>query len=100
MPSLRVALRRVSLLNVVNVRELVPGGLEQVVPEEETPERCLHPSTHLHQVLQDVLAGCLLGLHVNCSHSYKQVSGVGQGGGGGREAVRSCRITQSTRMLV
>ena len=53
-----------------DIWEVVACALEEVVAEEESPERMLHPSAHLHQVSQDVLAGALVGLDVHHPHSH------------------------------
>ena len=52
----------------------VARALQQVIPEEETPERVLNPTAHLHQVLHDVLAGMLAGLDVHNAHCDQEVS--------------------------
>lgn len=66
------------LLSVVG--QDVAGALQQVVSEEEATQRVLHASTHLHQVLQDVLTGLREGAHVHHPHGDQQVAVEREGG--------------------
>ena len=70
---------------------MVSRGLQQVVPQEESPEGVLHPSAHLHHVLEDVTARAFLCLDVHHAHRHQEVAAGrrgGGGGGGGRERGR------------
>ena len=57
-----------------DVGKNVLSALQQVVAEEETAQRVLHSPTHLHQVLQDVLARQLARLDVDHAHRDQQVA--------------------------
>lgn len=61
------------LLSVVG--QDVACALQQVVPQEQTSQRMLNTTTHLHQILQNVLAGLREGAHVHHTHRYQQVPG-------------------------
>lgn len=57
----------------LHIRQNVLGALQEVVTQEEATQRMLHPPTHLHQVLQDVLARQLVGFDVHCAHCDQQI---------------------------
>lgn len=56
------------------IRQNVAGALQQVVSEEEPPERVLNAPAHLNQVLQNVLTGLGEGAHVHHPHGDQQIS--------------------------
>ena len=63
-----------------SIISFIPGALQQVVPEKESPKRMLDPATHLHQVSEDVPARVLVGLDVDQADSDEEVPvGTGQG---------------------
>lgn len=51
----------------------VACALQQVVPQEQTSQRMLHTTTHLHQVLQNVLARLRERAHIDHAHRYQQI---------------------------
>lgn len=55
------------------VRQDVACALQQVVPQEQTSQRMLNATTHLHQILQNVLARLRERAHIHHSHRYQQV---------------------------
>lgn len=57
------------------IRQYVAGALQQVVSEKEPPKWVLDATTHLHQVLQDVLTRLREGANVNHTHCDQQISG-------------------------
>jgi len=56
--------------------EVVSSALEEVVSEEESSQRVLHSTTHLHHILQNVSARSLIRLDVHYPHSNQEVAGV------------------------
>ena len=50
---------------------MVPGALEEVVTEEESSERMLDSTTHLHQILEDVFLDAFLCLDVHQPHCHQ-----------------------------
>ena len=50
------------------IRQDIAGALQQVVSEEQTSEWMLDTTTHLHQVLQDVLTRLGEGADVHHTH--------------------------------
>ena len=51
----------------------ITSALQQVVPQEKTPERMLYTSTHLHKVTQNIPTWLLTGLNVDHPYSNQQV---------------------------
>lgn len=60
------------------IRQDVAGALQQVVSEEEPPERVLNASAHLHQVLQNVLTGLWEGANVHHAYGDQQIPAGGR----------------------
>lgn len=60
------------LLSVI--RQDVAGALQQIVSEEEPSEWVLNTSTHLNQVLQNVLTRLGEGADVHHTHGDEQIS--------------------------
>ena len=58
-----------SLDNGQGVGEDVSGALEQVVSQEQTPQRMLDTAAHFDQVPEDVTTGVLMGLERLFSNS-------------------------------
>lgn len=56
------------------IREDVASALQQVVSEEEPPEWVLNTSTHLNQVLQNVLTRLGEGANIHHTHGDEQIS--------------------------
>lgn len=54
--------------------QYVAGALQQVVSEEKPPERVLDTTTHLNQVLQNILSGLGEGANINHTHRDQQIS--------------------------
>lgn len=72
------------LLSVIG--QYVAGALQQVVSEEEAPEWMLDTTTHLHQVLQDVLTRLGEGADVHYAHCDQQIAGEREREGRSKEA--------------
>lgn len=71
----RRALRRgTGALRVVGqVGQHVPRAQQQVVAQEEATQRVLHAAAHFHEVLQELTAAHLVGLHVHHADGNQEV---------------------------
>lgn len=56
-----------------NIWEFIPTYLREVTAQKEPPNRLLNTTTHLHQILQNILRRSFLWFDVHRSNSDKQV---------------------------